>query len=135
MMFQASFNQHMNGLHTSENIKKQYDFILEMYNIKDKTVADQAANMKKVLKDVLESTTIECGASDDNIQYLTQLLLDRKKKYNLIQSEKDKQEVIVLNKEIDAFNKVSKIGGQSKNIRDNMETKTKNKEKLNKDLN
>jgi hypothetical protein len=37
-----------------------------------KTVADQAANMKKALKDVLESTTIKGGASDDNIQHLTQ---------------------------------------------------------------
>jgi len=80
-----------------------------MYSIEEKIfkiVADQAANMKKALKDIDESSSIAGGANDENIEHLTQLLLDRKKQYDLIQSIKDKQDVIDLNKEIDNFNSV-----------------------------
>ena len=62
--------------------------------------------MKKALKDIKESSSIAGGANDENIEHLTQLLLDRKKQYDLLQSIKDKQDVIDLNKEIDNFNSV-----------------------------
>jgi len=86
-----------------------------MYSIKEKIfkiVADQAANMKKALKDIDESSSIAGGANDENIEHLTQLLLDRKKQYDLIQSIKDKQDVIDLNKEIDNFNSVKTTNQQ-----------------------
>ena len=62
--------------------------------------------MKKALKDIDESSSIAGEANDEYIEHLTQLLLDRKKQYDLLQSIKDKQDVIDLNKEIDNFNSV-----------------------------
>ena len=40
----------------------------------------QSANLKKALKVIDESTNIARGDNDKNIEHLTQLLLERKKK-------------------------------------------------------
>ncbi len=47
---------------------------MHIYDIENKifkTVADQAANMKKALKDERESTQIQGGSNQDNIVNLT----------------------------------------------------------------
>ncbi len=116
--------EYMAGRHTSDNIKNQYDLIVDRYNVIFfciyfryifqliicitqlsskifKIVADQAANMKKALQDVKEST---CIVGDDNIENLTQLLLERSRKYDLINNAKQQKEVEEINKSIDEFN-------------------------------
>ncbi len=57
--------------------------------------------MKKPLQDVKEST---CIVGDDNIENLTQLLLERSRKYDLINNAKQQKEVEEINKSIDEFN-------------------------------
>ena len=97
------------GRHTAKNIKKQYDELLSEYELEDKVfkvVADQAANMKKALKDVNESTSIEGGANEDNIESLTQLLIERRRRYDLVESKKQQKAVEELNKSIEEFNTV-----------------------------
>lgn len=62
--------------------------------------------MKKALKDVNESTSIEGGANEDNIENLTQLLLERRRRYDLVESKKQQKAVEQLNKSIEEFNTV-----------------------------
>ena len=62
-------------------ILKLYTYVLmHIYGIENKifkTVADQAANMKKALSDERESTQIQGGANEDN---LTKLIIERNRK-------------------------------------------------------
>ena len=54
----------------SYSYKNQYNDILKKYGIENKifkTMADQAANMKKALSEVDESKEIEGGVNEDNL--------------------------------------------------------------------
>jgi len=79
-----------------------------------KIVADQAANMKKALSDERESASIASGANDDKIQNLTQLLIERRRKYDLLESKKQQKEVDKLNESIEEFNRVKITDDQNK---------------------
>ena len=95
------------GRHTAVNIKKQFDEGVERYNIQDKiykVIADQAANMKKALSDVNESTEIIGGANEENIINITKMLIERRRVLDTIQNEKDRIEAQNLNLEIENLN-------------------------------
>lgn len=99
--------EYVSGRHTAENIKLQYDLILKRYNIEDKVfkvVADQAANMKKALMDVQESTSITAGASEDNIINITKLLIERRRKLDYLEEQKQKKLIEEINQSIDKTN-------------------------------
>ena len=53
-----------------------------------------------------ESTSIEGGASEDNIENLTQLLIERRRRYDFVESKKQQKAVEELNKSIEEFNTV-----------------------------
>lgn len=93
--------EYVTGRHTAINIKKQYDLILNRFNITDKVfkvVADQAANMKKALEDVTESNTIVGGANEENLISLTKMLVERRRKLDQIEEKKQSQLVSNLNR-------------------------------------
>jgi len=99
--------EYVTGRHTAINIKKQYDSILERFEIADKVfkiVADQAANMKKALQSETESTSIVGGASEDSIINLTKLLIESRKKQDYLQERKQAALAENLNKSIDKIN-------------------------------
>jgi len=99
--------EYVTGRHTAINIKKQYDSILERYNIENKVlkvVADQAANMKKALSDERESNCIVGGASEDNLINLTKLLVERRRKLDKIHENKQNVLVDEINKSINEIN-------------------------------
>jgi hypothetical protein len=106
------------GRHTAINIKKQYDLILNRFNITDKVfkvVADQAANMKKALEDVTESNTIVGGANEENLISLTKMLVERRRKLDQIEEKKQSQLVSNLNKSIEEINnQFSNVNNQPK---------------------
>jgi len=83
--------EHVKGSHTAKAIKKQYDLILKKYGIENKifkTVADQAANMKKALSDERESTQIQGGANEDNLVNLTKLIIERNRKLESLEKNR-----------------------------------------------
>ena len=110
--------EYVTGRHTAINIKKQYDLILNRFNITDKVfkvVADQAANMKKALEDVTESNTIVGGANEENLISLTKMLVERRRKLDLIEEKKQSQLVSNLNKSIEEINnQFSNVNNQPK---------------------
>jgi hypothetical protein len=110
--------EYVTGRHTAINIKKQYDLILNRFNITDKVfkvVADQAANMKKALEDVTESNTIVGGANEENLISLTKMLVERRRKLDQIEEKKQSQLVSNLNKSIEEINnQFSNVNNQPK---------------------
>jgi hypothetical protein len=93
--------EYVTGSHTAVNIKKQYNAILKKYCIEKKifkTIADQAANMKKALSDVSESNEIVGGVNDDNLINLTKLLIERNRKLDLLEKTK-REELALIEKE------------------------------------
>ena len=110
--------EYVTGRHTAINIKKQYDLILNRFNITDKVfkvVADQAANMKKALEDVTESNTIAGGANEENLISLTKMLVERRRKLDQIEEKKQSELVSNLNKSIEEINnQFSNVNNQPK---------------------
>ena len=110
--------EYVTGRHTAINIKKQYDLILNRFNITDKVfkvVADQAANMKKALEDVTESNTIVGGANEENLISLTKMLVERRRKLDQIEEKKQSELVSNLNKSIEEINnQFSNVNNQPK---------------------
>ena len=59
--------EYVEGRHTGVLIKKQFDSMLDMYDISDKVfkiVADQAANMKKAFKETTSATVVDLAIDD-----------------------------------------------------------------------
>ena len=99
--------EYVTGKHSAANIKAQFDLILERYGIKEKifkVVADQAANMKKALEDVSESTSIPGGANEDNIMNLTKMLIERRRNLDAIEEKQQIMQAESLIKDIEEFN-------------------------------
>lgn len=88
------------GSHTGDNIKKQYDEVVEELKIGGKIfkiIADQAANIKKAFKETIESNeTLEL------IEMTKALLFEQKQKDLLIKQAGLREN---LEKEIDEMNK------------------------------
>ena len=92
---------HNVGRHTGINIKREYDKVVNFYDINNKVykvITDQAANMKKAFE-----LTTECEINDELIKLTTQLLMFQRK-----EDLKMKQSVLKdqLEKEIEQFNLV-----------------------------
>lgn len=71
--------EYVTGKHTGANIKKQFDEVCKRFNTENKifkTVADQAANMKKDFYSFLYLNEIVGEVDDDNIISTTKLLID-----------------------------------------------------------
>ena len=67
---------------TAVYIKKEFDEVVERFNIQDKiykVIAYQAADMKKALSDFNESTEIIGGANEEEIINITKMLIERKR--------------------------------------------------------
>jgi hypothetical protein len=64
---------------------------MHIYGIENKifkTVADQAANMKKALSDERESTQIQGGANENNLVNLTKLIIERNRKLESLEKNR-----------------------------------------------
>lgn len=84
--------EHVSGSHSGKKIKKQYDQIVSRYGINDKIykiVADQAANMKKAFAELKESTHIVSGACEENIIKITQIILEKRRQFDIIEAKKE----------------------------------------------
>jgi hypothetical protein len=99
--------EYVTGKHTGVNIKKQFDEVCKRFNIEKKifkTVADQAANMKKAFYSFLESSEIVGGVDDYNVIKTTKLLIEKRRQLDVLEQQKEKEAVLRLNKEIDLAN-------------------------------
>jgi hypothetical protein len=69
-----------------------YTYVLiHIYGIENKifkTIADQAANMKKALSDERESTQIQGGSNEDNLVNLTKLIIERNRKLESLEKNR-----------------------------------------------
>ena len=96
--------EYVEGRHTGVLIKKQFDSMLDMYDISDKVfkiVADQAANMKKAFKETTSATVVDLAIDDyfpvskdshdslDFVENLTYSMLFKQRKKELISQKED----------------------------------------------
>lgn len=96
--------EYVSGSHTGVKIKKQYDEIIKLFDIEDKIfkiVCDQAANNKKAFKETLECT------EDDHIIKITNMLIDKQRKLDMIEEKEEIKKREQLEKEISNMNRGS----------------------------
>ena len=59
--------------------------------------------MKKALSEEIESTEIAGGANEDNLVNLTKLIIERNRKLELVEQNRQSKLVEKVNKEIDEY--------------------------------